>query len=174
MNCVLSHEGRKRPAGDPPSTIFASTTPNYCPLYTRPLQLTRGILKFDIMVHPNTRHVVRTGCRDYLFPQSIVSKYMSSPYAYYSLCSHSAGYCCLSKNKYVPRPAFDPIMSTASSPDGNSLDSGATFSLLLSSTMIRSNLSPPTTFSATFYPSSTQAVSPSSSLHPTTYSSKTI
>ena len=96
------------------------------------------------MAHPNTRHVVSTGCRDYLFPRSIVSKYMSSPCTYYSLCSHSAGCCCLSKNKYVRRPA---IMSTASSPDGNILDSGATFSLLLSPTILRSNLSPPTTFS---------------------------
>jgi len=65
-------------------TSFASTIPNCC----RPIQwkFTRDILKSDIMTHPNTHHVVSTSRRYYIFPRSIVSKYMFSPY---SLCLHS-------------------------------------------------------------------------------------
>jgi len=45
------------------------------------------------MAHPNTRHVVSPSCRYYLFPRNLVSKYMPSPCAYYSLCLHSIALC---------------------------------------------------------------------------------
>jgi len=67
------------------------------------------------MAHPNTRHDVSPGCRYSLFPRSIVSRYMSSPCAHCSLCLHSTSLFQLlppSKNKYGPRPTFDPYMAT--------------------------------------------------------------
>ena len=57
--------------------------------YTRPWQFTHDILKSGILALLSTRHVVSTGFR-YCFSLSIVSKYISSMCAYYSLCLHSA------------------------------------------------------------------------------------
>jgi len=103
---------------------------------------------------------------------ALVSRYHKSrpPHSHYSL---PALYSARQLARYATAHSTTRPFSRSSA-DSNTLDNESTCSVLLSPTVIRSNPSPPPTFSATFYPSSTPAVSPSSSLRSSFYSSKAI
>ena len=55
LKTVLSHEGRERLAGDPPSTIFGSTTPNSCSLYPAVQDHGNSLVVYSSLISWRTR-----------------------------------------------------------------------------------------------------------------------